>query len=512
MMSRSVSSLSRNARGWALGLSIVAILAIHISYVLNGVYLLDALCLLLVPAFCLYLFALVIYPLEIAEVDVRRSYYLALFLLAVFLIISWISKSRFAVSTLDDSYHNIKILTTTIKNNFLIKTFFMTNGRVMFMDFAETLWGLFWRFTRWDFVIVLLQSLPLVLLWEGITDFLKKKDVRYPGLLALPVILSLQVLWSQQGSGYVDSTAGIFCGLVLLNVYMVLRYKDFQPSFSRIVGLAILSVLCVMAKPHLFLVAILGIWVSLWSANRYLTGFLRSVVLLCAAVGVYHILFFYFSLWSAGMSLLPYQGKFFTALASNNSGWTGLEGQYFTCHPLYYKLHARHLDFRMFYLVLGWFFDYKYRRFITPDPFVGGNGVLWTYIVVPAMGVFLYHMVFHFKKTVGSFKQPHWLIAAVLAAYWLLSDGSIVSRFSLGFNILLMSWAFGYLWKALFVPWQEKNRMKAYLFLAAFIIIAAGSYRLAINGDMFDKKREGNSLEVRYLNVMGHVQPRLNEL
>jgi hypothetical protein len=106
-------------------------------------------------------------------------------------------------------------------------------------------------------------------------------------------------------------------------------------------------------------------------------------------------------------------------------------------------------DFKPLYVLGSWLQDYRLDGgYMIVDPRPGGNGLLWTYLVVPLLVVII-------LKNIKNLWQPqkwlksNFLIFALLVFYYYAFDGSINSRLMLGFHIFILAWTLRWLWQHL---------------------------------------------------------------
>jgi len=439
-------------------LAVIAFLSVELSFMLGGISFLDALIFLLVPAFLLMFWRM------ISQWEKETKDYCVSFILLVTLIsFSLLFKYRFEVGTIDDNYHTAKIVAYSIDNNVSSKFKYImkSDHRFYMIDFIESIWGIFWRWIRWDFVIVVLQSLPLLLLWRQLVIFFRKQKIlSVPAFLATSVILSLQIFWCQQGSTYIDSTVGAAGALVLLLIYDLLSFKE-DRNFNKILGLTLASCFCILSKISFVVLAFLGIGVSLYMAIKYLSY--KKIILLTGviafAVGYlffhqYHIFtkegnFFYPYIWWFGEDTKnqSFVEMLKGMMGSNaNHAFKGHLHFYYRAHPLYAWVRDNAFGFKPLYVFVSWLMDFSIDQTVTPDPYIKGNGLLWSYFMVPTLLVasfFNIRRIFKFK----SWLRPNILIFCVLAFYYYFFDGSIVPRFMVGFHVFILAWSLAWLFK-----------------------------------------------------------------
>ena len=151
--------LKRNINWISLGLAYVAITAVQISYLLSGIKVLDLFLVLIIPAFLLMIVNII---LECFSGS--KEYCVSFALLIACVLVSLSRLYAIAVGIIGDQYHTFKVVAFSIKNSFFtqlqIQPFMQP---ILISDFIESIWGIFWRLTHWDFTTVLLQALPIIL-------------------------------------------------------------------------------------------------------------------------------------------------------------------------------------------------------------------------------------------------------------------------------------------------------------------------------------------------------------
>jgi hypothetical protein len=461
----------------------VALSAVQLSFMLGGVELLDFCALLLVPAFVLFLMSLLM-DFKNETWDYRWS----LVLLILCLALSFVFRSKFEVATIDDNYHVKRTVGFSFKNNFSsqwIMPYEIDKGhvsepdeRLLYSGYIESVWGIFWRYIRWDFVIVLLQGLPIVVLWHELMHFFRRKNVIPAGLLSLAVIFSLQVLWVQQCSGYIDSTAGILGGLVLLGIYDLFSKARGPVSWYRVLGLAVVSGLCLVSKLILWPIGLTGAVVALWAAHQLSKTKLMIIVLLGLLAAGYLGAHFIGVHAVSGQPFYPFGvGK--SAIFSGRPEGSGFDGPlrtFYKANPLNVKLHEKNIDVPALYVLSSWVMDYKYRLWVTPDPWVGGRGVLWTFMVLPVLGLAFLGWI---KRPKENLYNPRIMIFGLLAFYVLFFDGAILSRYVLALEIFIMAWALAWVWSNL------KPKLAA---AWVVLLLASVNFYGALDGDILQKR------------------------
>ncbi len=463
--------------GLALCLSFAAITALEFSYALGGINWLDALIFLLVPAFILLVIQLVLTCNTAA-----RNYCVAFTILIACMGFTFFRLSPIEFGTVGDYYHISKVVALSIKNNFFIQyqIFDKTMMTPLISDFVESIWGIFWRWTQWDFIIILLQALPIILLWQQLVRFFQKQNITtLQGPLAVVVILSLEALWCQQGSPYIDSIVGMLIGINLLLCYDFLT-PPYERRFSYLAGLVFVSGLCLVAKPTGICVAILGSTIAFALGFRYLNT--REKVRLPLVLLPSLVYFF-----SHQVQIQKQTGNFLHPFVDNTNTFNFFDTytQYYTPLMFYSWIRDHAFGFKPLYVLSSWLSDYKLDSYITPAPYIRGNGLVFTYLVIPTLIVWLFRHKNTFKKTL--WKDPRLFIFAVIFLYYYTFPGSIDMRFSLGYNILILSWCLSYLGQYL-EKWRF-TRLKPLSvgILCLLVLMSVGNYFDGIRNWRFER-------------------------
>ncbi|MBF0569598.1 MAG: hypothetical protein HQL18_02345, partial [Candidatus Omnitrophica bacterium] len=252
----------------AFGLTVAAFVLVQLSYLLNGVAFLDLGVLLLIPAFAVFAYGL--FKEWLVE---SKDYCSGLMLLTSAVFFALLFKYRYAVGAIDDNYHTSKIVAVAVQNSYFSIMKYQEGGdaRYYLINFVECIWGLLWRFLRWDYIVVLVQILPVFVLWKQLLAFFRNRGIKeVAGFLSVIIVLSMEIIWAQACSTYVDSIAGMVAALVLLKVADLLEFSDQRNLFNIMVA-AFLSTLCLITKSSMIFLAIFGLGVSLWYAVKTLT-------------------------------------------------------------------------------------------------------------------------------------------------------------------------------------------------------------------------------------------------
>ena len=477
----------------SLVLAVIALCSIQLSYLLGGVYALDALGLLLIPSFVLFF-----QQTLLESKEKSREYLWAFGLLLVSMGVALTIRYQFDVATIDDGYHLSKIVAHSIRNSFETKWLYILESEkatFYYIDFIESVWGIFWRWIPWDFVIVLQQSLPLIVLWKQMVQFFEGENIsREAGFLSLIVILSLQIFWCQLGSGYIDSTVGVLVAMALFLSYALLKGSPGHPPLTRVLGLGCLSALCLISKTSLLPLGFFTMAVTLWAMVRYLKPRDFIFILIPAAIGLTYLLFHHYH-------VLKMKGNPFYPIWA--SPVFGKEMQaYYECHPIYVFLREHHLNFKLVNILVSWILDYKYRSGLDPDPWVGGNGIVWTYTVIPVMILFLIRY-FQERKFVRIQFSKEILILLVLMMYVLFFDLSHIARFMVGFYAFILSWCLAWTWNEM-VKFENSKRWGRIL-ICVGLIAALGSFYFGVTGHHGFRKKIFSPIFAQYYNFPYHI-------
>jgi len=477
-----------DAQRLAILFAVTALVSVQLSHILGGILILDSFVLLLIPAF---LFFLVI--LLSAWPRATYDYRIALTLILFCLSLSLLSKSRFVVAYIDDNYHVAKIIAHAYENNFNILLQYIDpdgelDWRLFYIDFVEVLWGVFYRWTRWDFIVVLLQALPILYVWKRLATFFSCENVKMPNLLAVAVVLSLQLLWCQQGSGYNDSTVGMFVGLALIEMFIVLKHKGGANPFQSALSLACVCAAGMVSRSHGTPIGIIGSVVALTFAYRHLTRQQWGIILCVIMIGAGYLFSHHYDIWKEkGTPFYPYWTGDWQGLWQSNSSDEGWLHGYYLSHPVYRMLKNHGITNHLFYVIPSWLIDYKFRSFITPDPFIGGRGLLWTYVVPPVLVLAGIELILK-KQWQTTFKQPVLWIAVVYVFYFIFYSGVIVARFAMGLDLFLLAWCLAWLARKCEGVTFPNRKNVYYGFITVCLLITLISFGHAIQGIYFFKK------------------------
>lgn len=467
---------------WSFILAFVALTSVQISYVLGGLAWLDCFVFLLVPSFIFFLVSL-FRPWDTET----RDYCVGLTLVIVCIALALSFKFRIEVGTIDDNYHNAKIVALSMKNNFftefqLIKP--VEDIRLSLIEFIESVWAIFWRWTRWDFIVTISQALPILVLWHQLLQFFRKQKVTTtPALLAAVTVIASPLLWAQQGSTYNDSIAGIFGAIALLVCYDLLKYPS-ERNFSSLVGLAFISGLCLVSKSSLIFVGLLGMLTAFGLGLRSLPAKAKWLLPWTALPSIVYFLYHQGLLWiRKGTPVYPLDTSSHL-LGQEFHSWVHY---YYESDPLYAWIRDHAFSFKPLYVLASWLMDYKFDSYITADPYVRGNGLVFTYFVVPALLIWLIKDLKNIFKY-GNWKNPCLLILGVTIIYYVTFSGSVGSRFSLCFNILILAWCLSWAWRNIEqwpAPWAK---ISVITLICILLVLTTVSYDEAILGRQYEQK------------------------
>jgi len=454
---------------WALFLSFIAITAVEFSYVLGGLNWLDPLIFLLIPAFIFLIIQLIL-----TSIGGTKDYFLAFIILAACILFSLFRLSNAEVGIASDMYHNLKIVAFSIKNDFFTQLQYgKSDGTLFISDFIESIWGIFWRWTHWDLIIAFLEALPIVLLWHQLVHFFQKQKITtFPGLSATVIVLSLEILWCQQGFTYIDSIVGIFIGITLLLSYNFLS-PPYERRFSYLAGLAFISGLCIISKPTGLCVGILGLGTAFYLGFRYLDTPKKVLLPMAALPSVIYFIYHQIQVWIQ-------KGSFFYPYVTKNNSLHFFSDYYKI--PFHLRLPSwisdMALHFKPLYILISWLSDYKLELDLSPCPFIRGNGLVFTYLVIPALIFWIFQHRNILKKKL--WKDPRLIIFGVILLYYCSFEGSAETRFALGYNIFILSWCLAYLWQCLEQSRNSWLRKCSPIIICLLLLMALGSYYTGI--------------------------------
>ncbi|MDE2215245.1 MAG: hypothetical protein KGJ61_09055 [Candidatus Omnitrophica bacterium] len=399
---------------------------IQISYIFDGVWFLDLAGIsLLVPAFLFFIAGLLG-----ESMSASKDYCIGLTVLACAAAGMLAAKYKFEVGTLDDAYHTIKVVAFSIRNGFpsiiqIYNSHTHNDPRLCIIGFVESVWGIAWRYVHWDYIIVLIQILPVFVLWRQLVDFFtNRKTGRYAGFLSAVIILSMQIFWYQACSTMVDGITGIIAGVALLKTADLLGCPQ-RRGFYTIAAAAYAGALCLLPKPSLIPLAVLSLGVSLYFAFTYLGWKEKLITVLAVLPALGYFIKHY-------VSVRMLKGTFFylagvpRGIFNSAFGRGEVTGQF----PIYDQKFFGH--FKLFYLLSSWMTDHRY--------FDVGYGLLWSYLVVPILIIALITGILKLRRT-RKFHPPA-IIFIFLCCYYYFLDISVSPRLMLGFDIFIMAWAF----------------------------------------------------------------------
>lgn len=411
---------------------ILGVSAVQISYIFDGIRILDFGVLLLIPSFLFF----IIWLLQ-EWTSESKDYCVGLSLLAFAVVITLLLKYKFQVGTIDDTYHTSKIVAYSIKNSFFTKFQLVGGGSEdgrFLIDFIENIWGLAWRFIHWDYIIVLIQILPVFILWRQLVEFFRNRgSEQFSGFLSAIIILNMQIIWAQACSTFIDSVTGIIAAVTLLKIADLLSLPKSR-NFYNITTTVFLNTLCLLTKPILIPLSIFGLTVSLWFALTRLSKKEVFITVLTMLPSLGYFIKHCSCVWGRyGTPLYPWVGG-------------GAPGS-FSNFPAAYHMEKHFFYFKPLYVLLSWLYDYRL-GFVTPSPTADvGNGLLWTYLVVPVLAIALIVSIMRIRQ-IKSF-NPSVLILVFLVLLYYFVDGSIIGRYVLGFNIFIMAWALAWILKSI---------------------------------------------------------------
>lgn len=488
-MIHKVSSRFKYPGCWALGVAFVALTAVELSYVLGGINWLDALAFLLVPAFVLLLIQIILtFNAE------TKNYCVAFTIFAACLVFCLFRLSSIEFGTVGDTYHVTKLVASSIKNDFSTQ-FQVFNGptpsiQIFGSDFVESLWGIFWRWKNWDYAIILLQTLPIVLLWQQLVRFFKKQNITtFPAPLATVVVLTLEMLWAQAGSPYIDSTVGVFVAITLLLSYDFLT-PPYERRFSHLAGLTFIAGICLIAKPTGIFVGLLGITVATALGCLHLNTAQKIRLPLIALPSLVYFICHQIQIqMRVGSFFYPFIDPA-NSLDMANANYAFNNQFYLPYYSglLFFSWIRDHAAFlKPLFVPLSWLTDYKTDRVITPGPYIRGNGLVFTYFVLPTLTIWLFNH-WNIVRT-KIWKDPRLSVFAVIFIYYFFFPGSIEVRYALGYNIFILAWCLSYLWQ-LIEQWHGHKWLKPLpaILICLMLWMSTLSYLDGIRGWRFEPK------------------------
>lgn len=474
----------------------LAFSGVQVSYMLNGLAWLDYGLWLIVPAFILFIADLFLF--------VRSrpySYGVMFFVVLAGITYGMYYKAQFILGIMDDNYHNAKIIAACMDNAFFSKWRYLLpieDMRFYLPDFLESLWGLSWRWTQSDFVIIVVQALPLLLLWRMLTSYFERRGVRWASaLLATAVVLSLQPFWSQIGSTYIDSTAGVVGAVTLLLMDEVLLFQGKRP-LQLLAGLAFAAGICLVIKASVLLIGLTGLVTAFWFVLHQPVRWKKFLVIGLAIPSLVYLIYHQLGVWIL-------KGDPFYPLNIHQAN-QGFDGYY------YYYYHTSSLNewirnyagaLKPLYILAGWVSDCNGCRSITPDTWSKGNGLVFAYFVIPVFSCVLFWGIRNFAKIFfapGSFRiSPHIILPAlVIFQYWIF-DGSPGERFMLAYNTLILAWCLACIWRHLEQRESRWSRLASGVMNVIVLVMAAASYWQTLPGVVSARNHDKRMLKAQYL-------------
>jgi hypothetical protein len=454
---------------WSFIFAFVALSSVQISYVFGGLAWLDAFAFLLIPSLVLFIISF------FRSWDIEtKDYCVGLTLVTTCVAAALFFKYKSEVGIADDNYHNAKIVALSIKNSFFTAFQYIKPSddiRFYYLEFIESIWGIFWRWTHWDFIVVIFQTLPIFLLWQQLLQFFRRQNVTtIPAFLSAVIVISSPLLWSQQGSTYNDSVAGMFGAIVLLLCYDLLKHPSQRHPFS-LVSLSFISGLCLVSKPTTILVGLTGLVTAFSLGFRCLPAKSNLILLLTSLPSVIYLFYHQGQVWiKKGNPFYP--GEMSNMIGQEFRSWYHY---YYESDPIYGWIRDHAFNFKPFYILASWLMDYKYDKLINADPWIRGNGLVFGYFVVPILLIWFikdYRYIFNYRN----WKNPCLFILGVTLFYYISFSGSLGPRFSLCFNILILAWCMSWFWRNL-ENWPIKwSKALSTILLCIILVLATISY------------------------------------
>ncbi len=470
----------KNTPALSFVLAYIALSAVQISYVLGGVELLDDLLWLLVPAFLIYVLGILK-----SLASESKDYGMALVMVTACIIFSLFVKYPMEVGYMDDNYHNAKMVALSIRNDFFTQFQYVNPDglyRYYLSEFIESVWGIFWRHTQWDFTVNLLQALPILVLWQQLVCFFRNQKITdVPALLAALVVMSLEVLWCSQGSTYIDSSAGILGGMAVLLGYDLLSFPALRNG-PALAGLVFVCGLCLISKATVLPIAVIGMAAAVILSLKSLSGRTKVLALLSPLPSLIYFLYFHWQISLKHIDPIHPVGNYPGRI------YQGMFHYYYTCFPGHDFVRDHLWNLLPFHIVASWLEDLVLVRDLTPDPWIGGNGLLFAYVVVPVLVLWIIKEFRHLQS-VENWQKPPMLIFGLVLLYYLNFDGSVGSRFSLGYNVLVLAWCLAWLWRKLQQFKFKQAAAVRSLVLGIWLWMAVGSYLDANQASFMEKSQ-----------------------
>jgi hypothetical protein len=135
--------------------------------------------------------------------------------------------------------------------------------------------------------------------------------------------------------------------------------------------------------------------------------------------------------------------------------------------------------------LISWLADYKLESDISPTPFIRGNGLVFTYFVIPALILWIIQHKNILKMKL--WKDPRLAIFGVIFIFYYFFEDSTEARFGFGYNIFMLSWCLSYLWLCL--EESRLNWLKSHstAIICVLLMLSAGSYCDGIRGSRYEK-------------------------
>jgi hypothetical protein len=413
----------------------------------------------------------------------------------------------FIFGIMDDNYHNAKIIAASMDNAFFSKWRYLLPAedmRFYLPDFLESLWGLFWRWTRSDLVIIVVQTFPLLLLWRMLTNYFERQGIqRAAALLATVVVLSLQPFWSQIGSTYIDSTAGVVGAVTLLLMDEALSFHGQRP-LQLLAGLAFAAGICLIIKASVLLVGITGLVTAFWFAFRQPV---RRGSLLVVGVALPALMYCLYH--QAGVWILKGDLSYPLNIHQADQGFDGYYYYYYYSSPLNEWIRNYAGDFKPLYILAGWVSDCNGCKTITPDTWSKGNGLVFAYFVIPVLSCALFWGIRNFAgffSGSGSFwKSPRVLLPGLMLFQYWVFNGSPGERFMLAYSALILAWCLACLWRYLEQRESRGFRIAAGIMNVIILVLAGVSYWHALPGVIPVRDNDISMLQAQHRVFPDHI-------
>ncbi len=274
----------------------------------------------------------------------------------------------------------------------------------------------------------------------------------------------------------------MFGGIALLLCYDVLKHPA-QRTFANLAGLAFCGGLCLILKPTTLLPGLLSIVTAVIFSLRQLTGLPGFLAPAAAVPSVLYFLYHQGQVWHAkGSPLYP-----FVTSGKIGRGFDGWYHYYYEKIPFYSWIRDHAFNFKPFYVFYSWLLDYRVSSDMNPDPWVGGNGLVFTYFVIPILLLWLFKDGAAARKP-EAWKNPALWVLAVIVLYDWNFDGSVGARLVLPFQIMILAWCLAWLWRTLESMPEQLNRFARPVLVVILVLLGSVSWLEGIWGKRLEPR------------------------